>query len=224
MDIHKNFPRVSECCRCVWQLLYQGWLWHLTPPHTQRLAEYGCDIKRRFFLRFVQHGQMVFSLERIAFRMMVVRFRIVLNTSTPTITFHTTMSIPKVRIPLCNQSFTPPLRLQPILGVWSSLRDLSLWVRRMPLPAVPWWGRRSAMQLPVRGWTRIPMGNHLRRKVSHRCHRSEFWKHHRQVPLLAGRTSLRLAHWLYWQLYQHPGRVRVSVVAGANDIKPIYLS
>ena len=109
MDIRKNFPRVSECCRCVWQLLYQAWLWHLTPPHTQRLAEYGCDIKRRFFLRFVQHGQMVFSLERIAFRMMVVRFRIVLNTSTPTITFHTTMSIPKVRIPLCNQSLTPPL-------------------------------------------------------------------------------------------------------------------
>ena len=108
MDIHKNFPRVSECCRCVWQLLYQGWLWHLTPPHTQRLAEYGCDIKRRFFLRFVQHGQMVFSLERIAFRMMVVRFRIVLNTSTPTITFHTTMSIPKVRIPLHEQFLTPP--------------------------------------------------------------------------------------------------------------------
>ena len=58
--------------------------------------------------RSAQRGRstMVRSLEKIVFPMMVARFQTVLSTSTQTITFHTTTSIPKVRIPLHEQFLT----------------------------------------------------------------------------------------------------------------------
>ena len=57
--------------------------------------------------RSAQHGQMVLSLEMIVSGMMMgVWFQTVLSTSTQTITFHTTTSIPKVRIPLHEQFLT----------------------------------------------------------------------------------------------------------------------
>ena len=57
--------------------------------------------------RSAQHGQMVLSLEMVVSGMMMgVWFQTVLSTSTQTITFHTTTSIPKVRIPLHKQFLT----------------------------------------------------------------------------------------------------------------------
>ena len=56
--------------------------------------------------RSAQRGQQPTSLEKIVFPMMVARFQTVLSTSTQTITFHTTTSIPKVRIPLHEQFLT----------------------------------------------------------------------------------------------------------------------
>ena len=60
--------------------------------------------------RSAQRGRstMVRSLEKIVFPMMEARFQTVLSTSTQTITFHTTTSIPKVRIPLHEQFLTHP--------------------------------------------------------------------------------------------------------------------
>ena len=66
-----------------------------------------CDaIYRGKFFRSVQRGRKVFSLERNVYLTMVVRFQTVLNTSTPTTTYHTTTSILQVRTGPCSQYLT----------------------------------------------------------------------------------------------------------------------
>ena len=104
---YTKFTVISECCHSVELLHFWGLFWPLIPPHIQRWAE---DAKRYIyrgkFFRSVQPGRKVFSLERNVYLTMVVRFQTVLNTSTPTTTYHTTTSILQVRTGPCSQYLT----------------------------------------------------------------------------------------------------------------------
>ena len=101
-------------------------------PHPQVAWKLTPHIKCMEIFRSARPGRMVFTLERIVFPTMVARFQTALSILTQTIMYPTTTSIHKVRLrsPLHMPYIVPVLsRLQPFLGVWSSLRDLPLWVR-----------------------------------------------------------------------------------------------
>ena len=60
--------------------------------------------------RSVQLGRTIFSLERSVFPTMVAKFQTAPSTSTPTITYRTTTSIPKVRSPVTCNTLPNPIQ------------------------------------------------------------------------------------------------------------------
>ena len=149
--------------------------------------------------RSAQRGQQPTSLEKIVFPMMVARFQTVLSTSTQTITFHTTTSIPKVRIPLHEQFLTHPTTQ--IAAYSGSVVQLTRLVS-LSAPHVHVW--TSLMGSMIQNATTNARVNKdfnghspLTKSKSLQCNTltpTERILNHRQVPFLAGRTDLRLAH------------------------------